>query len=37
MYLVLTTKGDFVTICDGDYAHFGENAICVKKEDVKFV
>ncbi len=36
-YLLLGTKGDFVTICNGDYSHLGENAITVKKEDVQFL
>ena len=36
-YLLLNEKNGFVTICNGDYEHFGENAITVRKEDVKYL
>lgn len=36
-YLVLKEKGDYLTICNGDYSYLGENAITVKKEDVTFL
>ena len=35
--MVLGIKGDFVTICNGDYSHLGENSITVKKEKVTFI
>ena len=36
-YLLLEEKGEFVTICYGDYAHFGQNAITVKRNEVTFL
>ena len=36
-YLVLKEKGDYLTICNGDYSHLGENAITVKREEVTFL
>ena len=36
-YLFLREKNGFVTICNGDYKHFGSSPITVKKEDVKFL
>ncbi len=36
-YLLLDEKNGFVTICNGDYSHFGEPPITVRKEDVEFL
>jgi hypothetical protein len=36
-YLVLKEKGDYLTICNGDYSYLGENAITVKREEVTFL
>lgn len=36
-YLVIGEKGDYLTICNGDYSHLGENAITVKREEVTFL
>ena len=36
-YLVLEEKGDYLTICNGDYSHLGENAVTVKRENVIFL
>lgn len=36
-YLVLEEKGYYLTICNGDYSHLGENAVTVKREDVIFL
>ena len=36
-YLVIAEKGNYVTICNGEYSHLGENAITVKREEVTFL
>ena len=35
-YLVLKERGDYLTICNGDYSYLGENAITVKKKMLHF-
>ena len=36
-YMVFATKGGYVTIGNGDYNHYGEDAITVDKKDVKLL
>lgn len=36
-YLVIGEKGDYITICNGEFSHLGENAITVKREEVTFI
>lgn len=36
-YLVIGEKGDYLTICNGDYSHLGEGAKAVKKDEVTYL
>ncbi len=36
-YMVLETKGVYITICNGDYNHYGEDAVTVKRNEVTII